>query len=58
MKRKKHIPAPGYADGLRGVALCGRYARYETADHRLIRQLARSGGGHWCKKCLRQLNKS
>jgi hypothetical protein len=52
----KHIPAPGRASGLRGEALCGRYARYTTGDHDLIRRRAHVEDGEgFCADCLRRL---
>jgi hypothetical protein len=51
----EHIPAPGRASGLRGEALCGRYARYATGDHDLIRRLAHESGDGFCADCLRRL---
>jgi len=40
MTSRDHIPAPGLSAGLQGMALCGRWARYQTGDHALIRRLA------------------
>ena len=52
--KKNHIPAPGYAVGLRGPAICGRYADYGTGDHEIIRRQAYGAvEDHWCRDCLR-----
>ena len=54
--KKNHIPAPGYAVGLRGPALCGRYADYATGDHEIIRRQASLVGAYdyyVCSQCLR-----
>jgi len=58
---KKHLPGCT-ANELGGTALCGRYARYGTGDHRLIRQLALSALAqddymHYCIGCIAVLRK-
>ncbi len=55
---KQHIPALGYARGLSGRALCGRFAQYHTGDHQLIHRLARAEGSkeHYCAQCLKKLS--
>lgn len=57
MKSKTHIPAPE-ASGLRGPALCGRFASYGTHDHQLCRRLAlesinQGDSGYLCARCAR-----
>ena len=57
---KEHLPKPGYSDGLRGWARCGRTAYYATGDYRLIEELAlgahnRHEADHWCRICLKDL---
>lgn len=54
-KKKMHIPKPGVTAGLQGPALCGRWGHYLTGDHRQIGLDAKSGGDHWCARCLRKL---
>jgi len=49
---KKHVPAPGSCGDNSGPALCGRWGRYATGDHNLIRRLAGEGGAHWCQRCV------
>lgn len=58
--KKQHIPSPGRASGLSGIAVCGRGATFTTGDHDLIRRLAKqavreSDAGHYCQTCLRSL---
>ena len=59
--RKQHIPAPGKAVGLQGIALCGRWAHYRTGDHGMIRSEAtaaaqkverRADASTWCRDCI------
>jgi hypothetical protein len=57
----QHIPAPGKSAGLRGTALCGRYARYQTGDHDQIRRLALAAvaegqAAYYCARCLARLS--
>jgi hypothetical protein len=57
---KRHVPAPGYAVGLAGTALCGRRASYHTGDHAAIRRSAvaaiRAGdAAHYCAPCAQRL---
>jgi len=57
MSKKQHVPAPGRAVGLKGRALCGRYAQYRTGDHALIRQVARQSDGEgYCTRCLARVS--
>lgn len=56
-KRKQHVPAPGWASGLHGKALCGRPAQYSNGDHALLRRLAWAACGsrdaaRYCLHCL------
>jgi len=56
MTSRDHIPAPGLSAGLQGMALCGRWARYQTGDHALIRRLAAGVAvAHYCRLCLQRL---
>lgn len=50
--KREHVPAPGRAAGLKGTALCGRWATFATGDHALLRRIAATGGAHYCKECL------
>ncbi len=51
-KRRRHLPRPGVAVGLRGEALCGRIATYATGDHDMIRRLAATDPAGYCEQCL------
>ena len=52
----KHIPAAGVASGLQGPAVCGRWARYLTADHAHIRRSAAANPDGYCKNCVKRMN--
>ena len=54
---KSHIPAEGFCVGLEGTAKCGRYAHYQTGDHKQILREAKQGGEHWCKDCLKLIRR-
>ena len=58
--KKTHVPAPGWAQGMSGPALCRRWSRYATGAHDDLRRLAlaaRSAGeaAHYCSACLARL---
>lgn len=58
-RRRVHVPAPGKASGLQGVALCGRWSHYATGDHALLRRLLLRAIGdgtasHYCEGCRRK----
>jgi hypothetical protein len=59
---KSHIPSYS-ARGLRGPAMCGRYADYGTGDHDLCRRLARQSirereTAHLCARCVSGLTRA
>lgn len=62
-KPVQHVPAPGYGQGLRSQACCGRWSSWGTGDHAQIQRLA-SGAiisgdtSGWCKRCLAAWRKS
>jgi hypothetical protein len=60
MSRKSHIPAPGRASGLSGLALCGTFAVYSTGDHAAIRSIAQASkasgeAAHYCAACIKRV---
>lgn len=62
MSTLQHLPKPGYASGLSGKAMCGRYAKYGTGDHDMLLRLARAAvnagdADHYCPGCLAQLRR-
>lgn len=55
--QKKHVPAPGTSSSLYSATYCGRYEKFATGDHDLIRSLARQAvadkdADHYCDECL------
>lgn len=53
MTKKDHIPKPGYSAGRHGIAICGRWAHYLTADYHAIRYAAKKHPERFCKHCLK-----
>ena len=56
----RHIPAEGRASGFEGPAMCGRWGKYMTADHKQIRRLALHALNEgrlktWCDQCMSAL---
>ncbi len=59
MKNKiSHIPEPGKASGLSGIAFCGRWSHYGTGDHEQIRRSYMADGRGACRTCLRNFRRA